>query len=136
VTDLALDDELARLYAAALYAILRADGEIDRDESEGLRRVVEQRWQMAIDPEVLFFTTVTSDSFAAAVRARDPFRASATTAPRLIGRALLEDSVALSIAAGGLNEPQVHAMMRYAHALGCTRDDILAASARLEQWME
>lgn len=134
--ELALDDELARLYAAALYAILRADGEIDRDESEGLRRVVQQRWQIAVDPEVLFFTTVTSDSFAAAVGARDPFRASATAAPRMIGRALLEDSVALSIAAGGLDERQVHAMLRYAHALGCTRDDILAASARLEQWMD
>lgn len=136
MTALALDDELARLYAAALYQILRADGEIDRGENEGLRRIVHHRWQLAIDPEALFFTTVSSESFAAAVRDRDPFRASAATAPRVIARALIEDSVTLSVGAGGLNERQVHAMIRYAHALGASRADIVAASPRLDEWMD
>jgi hypothetical protein len=135
--ELVLDEELAQLYAAALYTISRADdGAVDRDENTGLRTVIEQRWQLALDPEALFFTTVTPESFATAVSVRDPFRGSAAGERRQIARALIADAVTLSTLSGGLDDRKAHAILRFAHALGCSSDEILAASPRLAEWID
>jgi tellurite resistance protein len=135
-TDVVLDDELVQMYAAVLYTISRADGTVDRDESVGLRQLVARRWQVSLDPEALFFTTVTPESFAHAVSVRDPFRGSAAGSPKQIARALIDDAVVLCETTGGLDDRAAHAILRFARALGCTSDDIVAASQRLAEWID
>jgi tellurite resistance protein len=134
---LVLDEELARMYAAALYTITRADGAVDREENAGLRALILGRWQLALDPETLFFTTVTPESFAHAVRRLDaPFRDAGRHTPRRVGQALVEDATALSIASGGLDDDKAEAILRFARALGCSTEDIRAASDQLSAWLD
>jgi len=134
MVDLVLDEELARMYAGALYTITRADGSVEREETDGLRELIARRWQLAIDPEALFFTTVTPESFAAAVRRRDPFRGSGAHSPRQIAHALIGDAIELSTV-DGLDDVKVDALLRFARALGCTNEDVRAASDRLTSWL-
>jgi hypothetical protein len=130
-----LDDELVQLYAAVLYTISRADGTVDRDENISLRRLVQRRWQVSLDPEALFFTSVTPESFAHALAGRDPFRSSAAGSPTQIARALVEDAVLLCELNGGLDDRAAREILRFARALGCSSDDIVAASRRMSEWL-
>jgi tellurite resistance protein len=136
MADFVLDDELAQLYAAALYSITRADGAVDREEGDALRELIARRWQLTIDPEALFFTTVTPESFAHAVARRDPFRGSASPAPRLIAHTLIADALELSVTTGGLDDDKARAILRFARALGYTTDDVRAATDQLSRWLE
>jgi uncharacterized tellurite resistance protein B-like protein len=132
---LVLDDELAHLYAGALYTITRADGAVDRDETDVLRALIARRWQLAIDHETLFFMTVTPESFAQAIARRDPFRGSASHSPRQIAHTLIDDALEVSSVAGGLDEMKVETMLRFARALGCTTEDVRVANDRLAGWL-
>ena len=134
-TAIVLDHELVQMYAAVLYSISRADGTIDREESLGLRQIVARRWQVALDPEALFFTQITPESFAHAVASRDPFRSSASGSPKQIARALIADAVVLCETTGGLDDRSANAILRYARALGCSSEDIVATSRRLAEWV-
>jgi hypothetical protein len=133
---LVLNEELVTLYAAALYAITRADGALHREESDRLSELIARRWQSEIDPEFLFFTTVTPESFALAVQGNDsPFRSGAGE-PLQVARALIADAVELSTTTSGLDDAKAHAILRFARALGCSTDDIRAASSQLSHWLE
>jgi hypothetical protein len=136
MVDLILDEELARLYAGALYAITRADGEVHRDESDHLRDLIARRWQLFIDAESLFFSSVTPESFAAAMHYREPFRGSASGSPRQVAHALIGDAITLSAMTGGLDEVKVESILRFARALGYTTDDVRAATDKLAGWLD
>jgi tellurite resistance protein len=123
-----LDDNLAQLYAQALIAVARVDGEIGADEGARLRTLVAAHTSVEIDYEQSFFHKMTADELAAAVRA-------ANLDPREVGRALVSDAAALSLADGDLNGGEAQAILRYAHALGCTNDDIRSATNMLDAWL-
>lgn len=135
VTELVLDEELARMYAGALYSITRGDGTVDRDEGDVLASLIRRRWELVLDPETLFFTTVTPESFAQAIHDGTPFR-STRHLPEQIGRALIGDAVTLSAWSGGLDDNKVHAILRFARALGMRTDQICAASDQLAVYLE
>jgi hypothetical protein len=125
------------MYAGALYSITRADGAVERDEHDRLREMVARRWRLDIDPVALFFTVVTPESFAHAVRRSGaPFRESAIAPELQVGRALVQDAVELSVSTGTLSDDVADAILRYARALGCTTEDIQAATDRLAAWLE
>jgi hypothetical protein len=136
--DVLLDDELVAMYAGALYSIARSDRVIERDESQRLQQLVAQRWRVTVDPIELFFTTVTPESFASALRRIEssPFRTSGMSTELLVGRALVEDAVDLTMSTGTLSDAAAHAILRYARSLGCTTADIQAVTGRLAAWLE
>jgi hypothetical protein len=136
MVDLLLDEDLAWLYAGALYAIIRADGEVHRDENDHLRHLIARRWQLAIDAETLFFSGVTPESFAAAMQHRDPFRGSASGSPRQVAHALIGDAIKLAAVTGGLDEVKVESILRFSRALGYTTDDVRAATDKLAGWLD
>jgi tellurite resistance protein len=124
-----LNAELGQIYAQALVAIARVDGEIGGEEGARLRELVAKRSTVEIDYEASFFEKVTPDSLAAAVR-RDP-----SVPPRELGRALVSDAIALATADGDLNSVEAHAILRYARALGCTDEDVGAETRELDEWL-
>jgi hypothetical protein len=136
--DVLLDDELVAMYAGALYTIARSDRVVERDESQRLQELVAQRWRVTIDPIELFFTTVTPESFATALRrtSSSPFRTSGLSTELHVGRALVEDAVDLTISTGTLSDNAALTILRYARALGCTTADIQSVTGRLAAWLD
>ncbi|MEO8701778.1 MAG: TerB family tellurite resistance protein [Kofleriaceae bacterium] len=121
-----MDGEVAQAYAGALEAIARVDGEVNPEESAHLRALVGKRTTAAIDYESLFFEKTTPDKLAAKVPKADA---------RAIGRLLVADAVELAIADGDLNGAEAQAIIRYARALGCTAEDVAAATNQLGEWV-
>jgi tellurite resistance protein len=123
-----LDAELAQLYAQALIAVARVDGEIGPEEGELLRKLVSAHTSVEVDYEQSFFHKMTADELATAVRATK-------LDPREVGRAFVSDASSLSLADGELNGGEAQAILRYAHALDCTNDDIRAATHHLDEYL-
>jgi len=121
-----LDGDVAQLYAGALEAIARVDGEVTPEESARMRELIGKRTQAAIDYEALFFEKATPDKLAGKVPAADR---------RMVGRALAADTVALATADGDLNGAEAQAIMRFLRALGCTPADIAAETNELNEWL-
>jgi tellurite resistance protein len=123
-----LDGDLAQLYAQALIAVARVDGEIGPEEGALLRTLVGAHTSVEIDYEQSFFHKMTADELGAAVRA-------ANLDAREVGRAFVSDAASLSLADGDLNGGEAQAILRYAQALGCTNDDIRAATRELDAFL-
>jgi hypothetical protein len=134
-----LDDELGRVYARALVAIARADGELVLDEILRLRALVARRLGHDIDDAALFAADgdVALDELLVAVRRQhgDPFR-TAGLAPRALGRLLLTDGLSLALADGHICAEEVTMVEAMARALGCTDDDLAELRAHLKPWIE
>ena len=124
---LRLGDNIATMYAGALHAIARADGEITLEEGAKLQALVAARSSVAIDAETLFFDRTTPETFAAAMRG-----AADRTAVAL---ALIEDAVSLATCDGDLNSKEALTILRYGRALGCTAEDVHARTAELDEWL-
>lgn len=120
-----MDAEVAQLYAGALEAIARVDGEVNPEESSHMRDLLAKRTTAAIDFESLFFEKTTPDKLAAKV---PPGEA------RAVGRMLVADAVALATADGDLNGAEAQAIIRFARALGCTAEDVGSVTKELDEW--
>jgi len=123
-----LDGELAQLYAQGLIVVARIDGEITPEEGALLRTLVGNHSSAEIDYEQSFFHKLTAEELAAAVRATK-------VDSRELGRAFVSDASALSLVDGDLNGGEAQAILRFAHALGCTSEDIRAATNELDAWL-
>lgn len=124
----ALDDKLGQVYAGALIAIARVDSEINPEESSLLRNLVANRSKVTVDFEETFFHKITPEELAAAVR-------TANASARDVGRAFVQDAVALSTADGDLNGREGEQIIRFARALGLTRADVTASTNELDEWL-
>lgn len=131
-----LDDELGRVYARALVAIARADGELVLDEILRLRTLVAHRLGRDVDDAALFGADATIDELVAVVHRQhgDPFRTSGL-APRALGRLLIIDGLSLALADGHVCAEEVAILDAMARALGCTDDDLAEMRARLPPWV-
>ena len=123
-----LNDEIGQLYAGALIAIARVDGEIGPEESARVRELVGKRTKVAIDYEASFFHKVRPEELAVAAK-------NATVSGRELGKALAEDAVALSTVDGDLNGKEAQEIMRYLRALGCTGADVSSVTRDLDEWL-
>lgn len=124
---LVLDGELAQLYAAALHAIGRIDGELGAEEAMRLQELLTRRGAGEIDAEMLFFTRVSPEALSAAARRSGD--------PQRVGRALTADAVALATVDGDMNGAEAHAVIRYLKALGCSAAEVHAVSPELDEWL-
>jgi len=131
---LSFDDELGTLYARALVAIARADGEIGPEEGLRLHELIEARSIPAVDPELVLFDPATPEALRYAALQRDPYR-SESVAPRALGQALLVDGLELAAVDGEVNSREALLILRFARALSCTAEDIRAATHELDEWL-
>ena len=128
MSDLKLTDEIAKLFAGALHAIARADGEIETTESVRLQSLVAARSNVEIDAEMLFFEQTTPESFGAGLRKH-------AADANAVGLALVEDAVALATADGDLNSKEARAILRFARAAGCTAEGVHGVTGELDEWL-
>jgi hypothetical protein len=131
-----LDEDLARVYAGALVAIGRADGELVLDEVLRIRTLVAERTGRQPDDATLFGDDIGVDDVVAAATHRngDPFRSTGPS-PRELGRMLIADGLLLALADGGVHDAEVAFIVRLGRALGCTDDDFAQFRARLPAWL-
>lgn len=131
-----LDPNVAQLYAQALVAIARADGEIALEEGSRLQEKIEQRsGQPANLDDLLLAEPLDPETLANALRdASGPFRGSGGLHPGELAQMIVVDAIAVVLAKGHVSDEEAQQIVRYATALGCTLDEIRRMSAQLSPW--
>ena len=131
-----LDQSVAHLYAQALVAIARADGEIALEEGSRLQEKIEQRsGQPANLDDLLLTEPLDPETLANALRdASGPFRGGGGLHPGELAQMIVVDAIAVLLAKGHVSEEEAQQIVRYATALGCTLDEIRRMSAHLSPW--
>ncbi|MGE0549535.1 MAG: hypothetical protein AB7O24_27200 [Kofleriaceae bacterium] len=131
------DPVVAQLYARAVLAVARADHEIGRDEGARLERRINTRLGWAIGLETLMLADPL-DSRELAQQFSDtaagPFRTVAID-KRKLASMIIQDGLEVCMAKGHVTDREARQLIRFAVALGCTTDQILAISPDLEPWL-
>ena len=131
------DDSVAQLYARAVLAIARADDEIDHDEGVRLEERIAARTVRPLSLDALLLADpLDADDIVDQLRALagSPFR-HVGPHPAELAEMIVVDAIAVALAKGHLAEAEVRELMRFATALGCSREQIRAMSDHLEPWM-
>jgi hypothetical protein len=118
VTTAALDRELAHLYARALVAIARGDGEISTEEAGRLQRQIDERctWPIAID-DLLLDAPLSPHHLAELAFGGDtPFRSPAFD-PALLAALIVTDGLAVVLAKGHVTAGETASLRAFAAAL-------------------
>lgn len=131
-----LDEAAGHLYAQALVAIARADGEIGLEEGARLQQRIEARTGQPADlHDLLLAETLEPDQLAEAVRASTgPFRSGSGLHPGELARMIVVDAIEVLLAKGHVSEEEAEQIATYATALGCTMDEVRAMSGHLSPW--
>jgi len=132
-----LDEIAGHLHAQALVAIARADGEIGLEEGARLQQKIEARTGREANlDDLLLAETVDPQQLADAVRATSgPFRTGSGLHPGELAQMIVVDAIEVVLAKGHVSEEEAQQIVRYATALGCTRDEIRRMSAHLSPWL-
>ena len=131
-----LDIALGQLFAQALVAIARADDEISPEE--GLR--LEQRIALRVTApisldDLLLAEPLEPHRLAESLRgAVGPFR-HAGLHPGELAAMIVSDGIAVVLAKGYVSEAEAREIVRFASALGCSRDEIRALCSRAAPWL-
>lgn len=133
---LQLDDALVATYVEALAAIARADREVNPEEATRLAQVIAARSRTPVDPEALFFASVTPEQLAAAIMGRHSYRDAGASSARDIGRALVADALEVALVDGDLNAQEGRTILRYAKALGLNSVDVQTITPQLDAWLD
>lgn len=134
-TDTLRDPDLGHLYARALVAIARADDQIGVEEGLRLQQVVEQRigGPIALD-DLLLADSLEPHRLAETVRGTQPFRNSGVH-PGELAMMIIHDGIAVALAKGYVAEAEAEAIMRFARALGCSREQVNQLFSRVAPWL-
>lgn len=117
-----LDGQLAQLYARALVAIARADGEISLEEGLRLQQLVEQRAGEATNIEELLMADRVAPQELAASATGDPFR-TRSIHPLELATQLIADALGIALAKGHVTHRELVALRMFTNALGISEDD-------------
>ena len=131
------DDGVAQLYARAVLAIARADDEIDPDEGLRLEERIAARIARPFSLDALLLADpLDPDDIVDQLRALagSPFRHTGVH-PAELAEMIVVDSIAVVLAKGHLAEAEVREVVRFATALGCSREQIRQMSDHLEPWL-
>ena len=131
-----LDLALGRLFAQALVAIARADDEISPEEGVRLEQRIALRVAAPISlDDLLLAEPLEPHRLAEAVRVSSgPFR-HAGVHPGQLAAMIVSDGIAVVIAKGYVSEAEARVLVRFASALGCSRDEIRALCYRAAPWL-
>ncbi len=131
-----LDESAAHLYAQALVAIARADGEIGLEEGARLQQKIESRSGLPASlDDLLLAETLDPTQLADALHATSgPFRSGSGLHPGELAQMIVIDAIEVLLAKGHVSEEEAQQIVRYATALGCTLDEVRRMSAHLSPW--
>jgi hypothetical protein len=131
-----LDFALGHLFARALVAIARADDEIGAEEGERLAQRIALRVAGPISlDELLLAEPLDPHRLAESLRgAAGPFR-NAWLHPGELAALIVTDGLAVVAAKGYVSEGEAREIVRFASALGCSRDQIGALCSRMAPWL-
>lgn len=131
-----LDESAAQLYAQALVAIVRADGEIGLEEGARLQEKIEARsGRPASLDDLLLAETLHPSQLADALRnASGPFRGGGGLHPGELAAIIVIDAISVVLAKGHVSDEEAQQIFRFATALGCTPDEVRKMSAHLSPW--
>ena len=122
---LLLPEELAHTFLGALLTVARADGEVNGDELDALRRAAaELTGHPRVDSEAILFSHVTPRSFADLVGRRGPFRMAGASAPDAIRREFVRQAVILARRDGPLGPEEAGVIRAFGLALGMEETDL------------
>jgi len=130
------DDHAAHLYAQALIAIARADGEIGLEEGSRLQSRIEVRTGHPANlDDLLLGEALAPDDLAAALReTTGPFRHGGGLHPGELAQMIVTDAIAVALAKGHVSEEEAETIVQFATALGCTMDEVRQMSGHLAPW--
>jgi uncharacterized tellurite resistance protein B-like protein len=131
-----LDIALGHLFARALVAIARADDEIGLEEGARLEQRIADRVAGPISlDELLLAEPLEPHRLAEAMRgSAGPFR-TAWLHPGEFAEMIVADGITVVLAKGYVSEAEARVLVRFASALGCSRDQIRALCGRAAPWL-
>jgi hypothetical protein len=131
-----LDSALGHLFAQALVAIARADDEIGPEEGLRLQDRLALRVAAPISlDELLLADPLEPHRLAESLRgAAGPFR-NAWLLPGELAALIINDGLAVVLAKGYVSEAEAREIVRFASALGWSRDQIRALCDRAAPWL-
>lgn len=131
-----LDPGLAHLYARAVLAIARADGEIEPEEGLRLVARLEARSGQPVSlDDLLLAEPLDPIEIPAELRASaSPFRG-AGLHPSELAAMIVADGIAVALAKGHVSEEEARLLLRFAIALGCSVDDVRRMSEHLAPFL-
>ncbi|MBA3542155.1 MAG: hypothetical protein H0T79_21250 [Deltaproteobacteria bacterium] len=131
-----LDVGTAQLYARALLAIARADEPIGSEEGMRLESRLAARVAMPMPiADLLLADPLDPSQLARDVRlSSGPFR-NVTLHSSELARMIVLDSIIVLLAKGYVSEAEGLEVIRFAIALGCTRDEVRGMSVHLANWI-
>ncbi|HEX7842553.1 MAG TPA: hypothetical protein VF469_34000 [Kofleriaceae bacterium] len=131
-----LDRALGQLFAQALVAIARADGEIGPEEGQRLEQRIAMRVSGPISlPDLLLSDPLEPHRLAEALgTAAGPFRHIGLD-PRELATMIVTDGIAVALAKGHVSEAEAREIVRFASALGCSLDQVRAMFGRVAPWL-
>ena len=130
------DSAIGQLFARALVAIARADDQIDLEEGLRLQQRIELRTgsPMVLD-DLLLAEPLEPQWLGEALRgAAGPFRGAAVH-PGELAAMIVSDGIAVVLAKGYVSEAEASVIVRFASALGCSRDEVRAMFSRVAPWL-
>ncbi|MDB4953990.1 MAG: hypothetical protein JWO36_1559 [Myxococcales bacterium] len=119
------DYDLAQLYARALIAIARSDGEITAEEGHVLQQTIDARSAEPLQLDELMFETPLNPEELAAIVQTDPFRGF-TMHPVQLAEQLVTDALFVLLSKGHVTQTEGHRIMRFASELGMSDDQVRA----------
>jgi hypothetical protein len=131
-----LDRELSGIYARALLAIARGDGEITSEEARRLQRQIDERcaWPIAIDDLLLDAPLSTQHLTELALGNSTPFR-SAAIDRRALAKLLVTDGIAVVLEKGHIADGEASKLRAFASALGLSDAEFSHLTAHAARWL-
>jgi uncharacterized tellurite resistance protein B-like protein len=130
------DPALGQLFARALVAIARADGEIGAEEGHRLEQRLAARIPGPISLDDLLLADVLEPQRIADElgSAAGPFR-NAGLDPGELAAMIVSDGFAVVLAKGHVAETEAREIVRFASALGCSIEQVRALCGRVAPWI-
>lgn len=131
-----LDSAVGHLFAQALVAIARADDQIDREEGLRLQQRIELRTGSPISlDDLLLAEPLEPHRLAESLRgSAAPFR-NVLVHPGELAAMIISDGIAIVLAKGYVSEAEASVIVRFASALGCSREEVRAMFGRVAPWL-
>jgi uncharacterized membrane protein YebE (DUF533 family) len=136
MTDPLRDRETARLYARALVAIARGDGDITAEEGRRLQEQIAVRCAapIALDDLLLEPPLLSSQLAEIVAGAQSPFRTSAVD-PVPLAQLIVGDGVAVVFEKGHITAAEFARLHAFARVLGLPDDEFARLTAHVAGWV-
>ena len=130
-----LGQELAHGILGALLAVCRADGDVNSDELDALRRLADGWPDVAVDESLLFSQVAPAalaELIARQAGAASPFRSDGPSDPHALADFFLQTALLVARVDGPLHPAEARAIGAFARALGASAPTLASLEAVLD----